>query len=245
MVMLLAEKANIVGELQEAILRLQGFKSFTNPEVQIGLGPINNAFPNATFPIGCIHEFIAASIEDTAATTGFISGLLSLLTKRNGISLWISSSRTLFPPALKQFGIEPDHFIFIDLKNESDVLEAMDEALKCAAVNAVIGQVKNISFKASRRLQLAVEQSQVTGFVLRQNSGKVNPTACVSRWKITHLRSETIDDLPGIGFPAWRVELLKIRNGKPGNWDMQWRDGRLVSLEQIPAFSKEQKQKFG
>jgi protein ImuA len=243
--MLVAEKANIVGELQDAILGMQGFKTLGNPAVKIGLGTLNNAFPNATFPTGCIHEFISTNKEDSAATSGFLAGLLSLLTRGEGTSLWISNSRTLFPPALKQFGIQPDHFIFIDLKKEEDVLEAMDEALKCAAFNAVIGELKNISFKTSRRLQLAVEQSQVTGFILRQNTKMVGTTACVSRWKISHLRSEVIEDLPGVGFPAWKVELLKIRNGKPGSWDMQWKDERLTPLEQVPIIKKEHKQKAG
>ncbi|HYG41271.1 MAG TPA: Error-prone repair protein ImuA [Cytophagales bacterium] len=242
--MLLVEKAKLIGELQGSILRMQGLKSLGSPAAEVGLGAINNAFPNATFPVGCIHEFISASNEDTASTSGFVSGLLSLLMKDGGTGLWISASRTLFPPALKHFGLQPDHFIFIDLKKEKEVLEAMDEALKCAAINAVIGEVKDLSFTASRRLQLAVEQSQVTGFILRQNSRNLGTTACISRWKISHLSSESID-LPGVGFPAWRVELLKIRNGKPGSWDIQWKDGRFVPLQKFPLFIEQQKQKAG
>ena len=67
----------------------------------------------------------------------------------------------------------------------------MEEALKCSALTAVIGEMHEISFTASRRLQLAVEQSQVTGFILRKNSQHINTTACVSRWKITPLISES------------------------------------------------------
>jgi protein ImuA len=25
-----------------------------------------------------------------------------------------------------------------------------------------------------------------------------------------------------MGFPRWEVELLKVRNGKPGKWLVQW-----------------------
>ncbi len=140
----------------------------------------------------------------------------------HGTALWISSSRTLFPPALKNFGVQPDRFIFIDLKNERDVLWTMDEALKCGALTAVVGEMKDLSFTASRRLQLAVEQSKVTGFVLRRDENKKSTTACVSRWKITSLPSASLDDLPGIGIPQWKVELTRIRNGKPGTWVLQW-----------------------
>jgi protein ImuA len=239
------QKADIITKLQASILRLEGFKSATNSVFEDGLGPITKSFPNASFPLGAIHEFLSANEEDTASTSGFLAGLLGSLMGNLGTSLWISSSRTLFPPALKNFGIQPDRFIFIDLKKEKDVLWAMDEALKCGALAAVVGEVREISFTASRRLQLAVEQSQVTGFILRNNSTKVITTACVSCWKITSLPSEPFEDLPGPGFPKWRVELLKIRNGKAGVWDLQWMGGRFKiaskALSKSPSLLQERR----
>ena len=223
-----AIKADIIAALQTDILRLQGFRVNENSVVDLGLGPIKDSFPNGTFPLGCVHEFLSNQPEEEAATAGFISGLLAALVERKGSVMWISSSRTLFPPALKSFGIEPDHFIFIDAQKEKDVLWAMEEALKCGALTAVVGEVNEISFTQSRRLQLAVEQSQVTGFIFRRRYRKLNTTACVSRWKITPLPSICIDDLPGIGFPAWRVELLRVRNGRPGIWNIQLRNGKFL-----------------
>jgi protein ImuA len=215
-------KANAIEELQMEILRLQGFTSVSNTALNIELGPLKEAFPSGSFPLGAVHEFLSTHPEDAAATSGFVSGLLSSLMGNSGITLWISSSRTLFPPALKSLGLEPDRFIFIDIQREKDVLWAVNEALKCGALSAVVGEVREMDFTTSRRLQLAVEHSKVTGFILRNNFRKLNTTACVSRWKITLLPSESIHDLPGIGFPKWRVELLRMRNGKSGVWDMQF-----------------------
>ena len=146
---------------------------------------------------------------------------------------------------MKNFGIQPDRFIFIDLQKEKHVAWAMEEALKCGAVTAVIGEMHEISFTASRRLQLAVEQSQVTGFILRSNPQKLNVTVCVSRWKITALISESPDDLPGIGFPQWKVELLRIRNGKCGSWDVKWEDGRFQQVYKPAIIDKELQKKTG
>lgn len=244
-------RTDVITKLQTDILRLQGFKSGKNTTVDIALGPMEESFPNRSFPLGCVHEFLSANKEDAAATGGFIAAIVASLMGNNGISLWISSSRTLFPPALKTFGIQPDRFIFIDLQKEKDVLWVMDEALRCGALTAVVGEMHEISFTASRRLQLAVEESQVTGFVLRKNysnTGKqagVNTTACVSRWKIAQLPSEPVDDLPGIGFPKWRVELLRIRNGKPGVWDIQWKNGLHYASGHNPALTLTAKQKTG
>jgi protein ImuA len=238
-------KTSIFKNLQTDILRLQGFKTIGNSTLDLGLGSITQSFPNGCFPLGAMHEFLSIRAEDVASTSGFISGLLSSLMGNNGAALWISASRTLFPPALKNFGLSPDRFIFIDLKKEKDVIWAMDEALKCSALAAVIGEVREMDFTTSRRFQLAVEQSQVTGFILRSNYRKLNTTACVSRWKITSLSSESYNDVPGISFPKWRVELLKIRNGKPGVWDLQWIDGRFVPVYNSPAIIPLEQKKAG
>jgi len=243
--MIPAKKTNVIEALQMDILRLQGFNSARNETLDVGLGPILNAFPNRSFPLGALHEFLSERIEHSASTSGFISGLLAALMGNNGTVLWISSSRTLFPPALKSYGIQPDRFIFIDLQKEKDVIWAMDEALKCNALSAVVGEVRELDFTTSRRLQLAVEQSQVNGFILRNQYRNLNPTACVSRWKITSLPSERMDDLPGIGFPTWRVELLRVRNGKSGAWDLQWVDGNFVPVHQSTLITQTQQQKAG
>jgi protein ImuA len=239
------KKAYRIAELQMDILRLEGFNSSSNVILDVGLGPLKDAFPNGSFPLGAVHEFLSARAEDSASTGGFISGLLASLMGNSGTALWISSSRTLFPPALKSFGLEPDRFIFIDLQKEKDVIWAMEEALKCEALSAVVGEIREIDFTASRRLQLAVEQSQVTGFILRNKYRNLNTTACVSRWKITPLSSESVDELPGIGFPKWKVELVRMRNGRSGVWDMQWVEGRFLPVYKRPAVLQEQQKKAG
>ncbi len=224
-------RTDVISKLQTDILRLQGFKTSASSTVDLGLEPLKKAFPNDSFPLGAVHEFITEKIEDIASTTGFIAGLLSTLSASHGIYAWISSSRKLFPPALKLFGVQPDRCIFIDLEKETDVLWAIEEALKCDALTAVVGETKGLSFMASRRLQLAVEKSRVTGFILRNTHRKAETTACVSRWKITPLASTPIDNLPGIGVPTWRVEILRMRNGKAGVWNIQWKSGKFLTEE--------------
>lgn len=232
--MSLGKRSEIFSQLQSDIFRLQRFCPSNNTKLDMELGSILDAFPNRSFPLGAVHEFLSASVEDAAATSGFVGGLLSAIMKTKGTGLWISTSRTLFPPALKALGLDPERFIFLDLKNEKDVLWAMDEALKCAAITTVIGEVRNIDFTQSRRLQLAVEQSKATGFVLRHQVAKPGTTAFVSRWRISSLPSETLDDLPGIGYSGWKVELLRIRNGKPGCWNIRWKHGAFVPVDSAP-----------
>lgn len=217
-----AVKKNIITQLERTILPLEGIKHLTTDNnISLGIKSIENAFPNKRFPVGCMHEFLSTTNIGNAATHGFVAGLLSKLMYLGGVCMWMSASRTIFPAALKTFGIEPEQIIFIDLKKEKDVLYAMDEALKCDKLISVVGELNEINFKQSRRLQLAVEQSRVTGFILRQPRF-VNTIACVSRWRVTSLSSELNNNMPGVGFPRWHIELLKVRNGIPGSWDIEW-----------------------
>lgn len=241
------QKADIIARLQKDILLLQGFKPTLNSTaVDMGLGPIKDAFPNATFPTSAVHEFLSETAEHSAATAGFIGGLLGGLMQHGGACIWIGLSRALFPPALKAFGIEPDRVVFVTLKRERDVLWAMEEALKCEGLAAVVGEMKEIGFTASRRLQLAVEQSRVTGFIHRHQPRNLNTVACVSRWRVTPLASEPEGDMPGVGFPRWNVELLKIRNGRPGAWQVEWSAGRFRPVhEPVPSMPQRQIRKIG
>jgi len=216
-------KADILAQLQKDILPLEGYKPVSGRMGEsVGLGVINQAFPNAQFPLGAVHEFICKGTEEKAAAGGFVAGVLAVLMKRGSVCIWICKTRTIFPLALTAFGIAPEKVIFIELTKEKDMLWAVEEALKCEGLAAVVGELSQLDFTASRRLQLAVEQSRVTGFILRVNPRQLNTTACVTRWQISPIASELPNDLPGVGYPCWNVQLLKVRNGRPGNWRIEW-----------------------
>jgi protein ImuA len=237
-------KKAIISKLQQEILQQEGYRSPpAGAHSLFGLGPIETAFPNNIFPVGTVHEVVCRSSEQVAAAGGFITGLLSVLMQDGGACLWVGLSQTLFAPALKAFGIEPDRVIFFNLLRDEDVLWVMEEALKCTGLAAVIGEVSELSFKQSRRLQLAVEQSRVTGFILRNASKKLGSTACAARWQVGPLPSVPEEGLPGMGLPRWHVELLKVRNGRPGKWVIEWGDGKFVAVTE--PMTIEGRQQYG
>jgi protein ImuA len=241
----LSSRREILASLKGELLSLQGFKHASKNVVDVGLGKVNEAFPNEVFPIGAVHEFMASAPEDLAASTGFIAGIVSALLHNQGVVLWIGLSHTLFPPAVKLFGIEPEHILVVNPKREKDVLWVIEEALKCEGLGAVVGEVASLNFTESRRLQLAVEKSRVTGFILLRTARKQGTTACVTRWQISHLPSSLPDDMPGVGFPRWRVELLKVRNGRPGTWQLEWADGAFRHVPEIQIQNEEAQRKTG
>lgn len=240
------DKAHIIARLQREILPLQGYKPVPGmSKIDTGLGPILKAFPNNTFPCGAIHECIIDGKEGRAATAGFVTALAGKLMGVQGVAIWIGANKMIFPPALAQFSVEPSNVIFINLEKEKDILWATEEALRCEAITCVVSEVPSINFTASRRLQLAVETSRVTGFVLKPLSKYENVTASICKWKVSSLPSDIDDSFPGVGFPQWNVEILKIRNGLPGKWTVSWYDGRFQHTYQQPSIVPLRKQNTG
>ena len=241
-------KENIVSKLQEEILLMEGYKPHVTGCRHIqGLEKIEAAFRNGIFPTAAIHEFICPKAEHTAATAGFISGILASLVRHGGVCLWISTNRRLFASALSTFRIVPDNILFILVDREKDVLWAAEEGLKCKGIAAVIAEASFFTFTQSRRLQLAVEASKATGFIIRSEAGKLATTACIARWQIIPSPSQAMDGLPGVGFPCWQVELQKARNGAPGKWIVEWsaRGFNMVTEQQNNKHIQEEIRKAG
>lgn len=242
---MLSAKQDIIDQLQRDLILLQRHKTALHAvKANTGLAFMAPAFSTSAFPLGAVHEFICNGKEAVAATGGFVSALLSTLMKSTAVTVWISSSGKIFPPAFKSFGLDPDRIIFIQLQKEKDLLWAIEEALKCKGLAAVVCELPELSFTSSRRFQLAVEQSAVTVFILRINPRKLTTTACVTRWQISSLPSEATD-LPGVGFPKWNVELLKVRNGKPASWQVEWAANKFRLNNKVAAIEFGQQKKTG
>lgn len=216
--MITQQKKHNIEVLRNMILEREGFCIDNLRDESIHLGSLNEAFPNKAFPVGAIHEFISESLESAAASAGFISCLISELTKKKGPCLWILGNRRIFPPALKAYDMQPERILFVRPGSPKEALWILEEALKCSSLSTVVGEIGELDMIASRRLQLAVEKSRVTGFLHRYRPRRLENLACVSRWRIEPLPSSGASDMPGIAYPHWKVQLEKIRNGKPGSW---------------------------
>jgi protein ImuA len=216
------KKQEIAKQLQAKINAMQGLGKLSSETAGNRFAPFDAAFPGNVFPTGAIHEFISYEPANAASTNGFISAVTGKLMKDGGLCLWIGNGRKLFPSGLKYFGLEPDRIVFINVLRVKDALWVIEEALKCEALTAVIGEVKELSFTDSRRLQLAVEHSGVTGFIHRYCPRVENAVACTTRWKINSIPSITEDNLPGVGHSSWDIQLIKVRNGRPHSWQVNW-----------------------
>ena len=227
-------KKEILLKLKQDILLWQGFKPEAAGKAErLGLGEIEDAFPGGVFPKRAIHEFITLVPEDAAASDGFIAGLLAIMMEDGAACIWVGTSRRLFPASLSTFNVSPERIIFMDVKTQKEVLWITEEALKCEGLAAVVAELSELSLIESRRLQLAVEESGVTGFILRKDGKKSASTVATARWRISPLPTDSHNGMPGVGFAKWQVELLKVRNGNPGSWVMQWAGECFEEVKQV------------
>lgn len=237
------EKQALLQGLRKQILLLEGFKEPVVTE-QTKLGRINEAFPNKAFPFAALHEFFYYRPEEAAASSAFIAGLLSSCVSKESSIVWVGSSQKIFPPALKWFGLSPHQVLFLNIKKERDVLWAIQEALTCSSLAAVVGELPEINLTTSRRFQLAIEETGVGCFMLRAAPKNLLTTA-VSRWHVQPLHSKVEDGFPGIGHPRWQVKLLKARNGKPGAWNIEWLSGSFRYVSKLAVMHKAAQKQTG
>ena len=143
------KKNELFDKLRGEILAMQGFRTPTMNEKinDFGLGTVQRAFPGGVFPTAAIHEFLSQTPDQSAATSGFIAALAGHLMKDDGMCLWFGMKRTVYPLALSYFGVSPDRVIFIDLKKEKDLLWIIEEGLKCNALAAVVGELRESEFQ--------------------------------------------------------------------------------------------------
>jgi protein ImuA len=186
---------------------------------------------------GALHEIVAAPGANGAAA-GFAAALLSLISRSGDVAgqgalLWCQRRRdademgALYAPGLAAFGLRPEQLLVVQARRDRDVLWAMEEGVKSAALVAVLGEVETLGFTASRRLQLAAEASGVTVLLVRGGDRRISTTsAAITRWKVGSERTGPAK-AGAAHETSWRLELLRCRGGAPGSWIVEWRDGRL------------------
>ncbi|HYH19123.1 MAG TPA: hypothetical protein VD995_10955 [Azospirillum sp.] len=240
---IMPSKAMLLAGLRDRIRRIEGVGGNGARVLPLGVPELDGALPDGGLPLGCLHELAGPEMARGAATA-FAAALLARLAAGEkaggpamGPAVWIVRGRDLHAPGLAAYGLLPDRLIAVRAARDTDALWAMEEALRCRRLSAVLGEVGAVDLTASRRLQLAAEAGGVTGLLLRtgRGAGRVlaEASAAVTRWQIA--AAPSVPDEPGVGPARWRAELLRCRGGRPGSWLLEWRDGGLVVPGPFPA----------
>jgi protein ImuA len=191
---------------------------------------LDKILPDGGLARGALHEVVGPPGAQGAAA-GFAAALMGLMSADQGVVLWCrrdydgQENGELYGPGLAAFGLGPDRLLEVRAGRDHDVLWALEEGLQSTALCAVLGEVSDLSFTASRRLQLAAEARGVPALVLRHNSQSQAVSAAQTRWKVEPARNRAGSDI------KWKLNLLRCRGATADSqledWQVEWRDGRL------------------
>lgn len=179
---------------------------------------VDRWMPHGGLPAGCIHEVKGGSLASAVAFSAILSARIA---SHQGNILFIAPDRSLHPLGLIPYGVRLDQFLYVSTRRSQDLTWAVMETLRCSQVSAVMTVLDGLDLTASRRLQLAAETSGATGFFLG-NAASAPIASPVTRWKVSAIaKSGRFDE------PAWSLDLLYCRGGRPGNWTVEWRNRQL------------------
>lgn len=204
-----------------------------------GIPDIDGRLASGGLRTDALHEVTgtSSSLADDAAATLFAAGLAARSVPANSAILWVMTRRDLFAPALAQAGLPPHRLIYADCSKDEDALAVMEEGLRHGGLATVVGEIVRATMTATRRLQLAAEESATMALMIRrwrrsEDDPLAAPSAAATRWRIGCTPSLELP-VPGIARPRWRIELARQRGGEPHHWIMEGTDeaGRLA----IPA----------
>jgi protein ImuA len=168
---------------------------------------------------GALHEIAAAGEAHLAVASGFALAMSARGAARKS-TVWITEDMALaesgapYGPGLEAFGVVPEHLLTVAAARTRDLLWAMEEALRCRAVAAVIGELRHgeIDSVAVRRLSLAASESGALALLLRASPPHDASTAA-TRWIIGAAPDASL-----------AIELTRNRRGPLGAWTLQWSD---------------------
>ena len=222
-------QADVLASLRARIAQIEGV-GCRHATLPFGVEALDRHLPGGGIALGNLHDIAGSpDLADDAAATIFLAGLLARV---EGIVFWCLRWRDLYAPALHLAGLHPDRIIFVEAGTDINVLVAVEECLRQPGLGGVVGELKKITLTASRRLQLAAEESGVPAFIFRRASPvgeNAEGTAAATRWRVRACPSERLG-IPSLGRPRWELALERVRGGEPQLWTVEGCDaqGRIA-----------------
>jgi protein ImuA len=202
----------------------------------------------AAAPGGLLHEVFSSEQRNSGAALGFTFGLARpLLTPSRPALIYLQLTADTqemgFPYAMgfASFGVGADQIVLGRVDTLTELLWAMEEAIACKAVAAVIADIAQehemLDFKVSRRLSLRAAAARTSAFMLRYGSGR-EASAAKLRWRVMPAVSMEVEFDPlAPGPPRYSVTLEKSRLGAAAqrlegqSFELDWVDHGFVVVE--------------
>ena len=207
--------------LRARVRRLEGVGGVRHGVTPTGAVAIDAALPGGGLARGALHAvagLAAGGVDEDGAVAGFTAALAGLLAGPRTV-LWFGRRADLYAPGLAAMGLGPERLLVAVVPKPRALLWAMETALGCPAIGAVVGEADDVDLTEGRRLQLAASASGGAALLI----GAEGAAAAVTRWQVAAAPSPAPDDLPGLGRPRWALELACCKGATGGGrWLVEW-----------------------
>jgi protein ImuA len=218
-------RAKVVHELRRLLPRMEGFAAQARA-LSFGLPALDSHLPGG-LALAALHEVAPETDGDGAAAFGFIAALLSRIpnpsrTAKGGPLLIVLSARDTAQYGLPSghglngLGVDPARVILVETANEKQTLWVLEEALRSHAPAAVAGTIERLDLKRSQKLHLVAGEAALPLILLRP-ARAAEASAAATRWRVGAAQAAR-DRFGLIARPRWRLNLERCRNGRPGEW---------------------------
>ena len=189
--------------------------------VSAGCTALDNCLPNGGYRPGSVIEYLRTTSACGASYLAFQAAAQALRSSEGGYLVVVDVQHQFYPPALPAHGIDLSRVIFVRPQSQSDAIWSIDQCLRTSAVAAVVADLEAIDDRTARRLQLAAEQGEGLGFLVRSIAARRRPSWAEVQWVVRSqdkLASRQATQATG-GLATHRrfqVQLTRVRGGKAG-----------------------------
>ncbi len=175
--------------------------------VRSGCDSLDSLLPQRGFRRGTLVEWLADGAGTGVETLAMAAAVEAC---RDGRALVVLDRRhEFYPPAAARLGIELQNLIVVHTDSKADDHWALDQALRCPGVAAVLAWPQQLDGRTFRRLQLAAEGAAGLGLLIRPLAARHEPSWADVRLEVQPEPSEDCNR-------RLRVRLLRCRGSDVG-----------------------------
>ncbi|MEZ6123049.1 MAG: hypothetical protein R3C49_07725 [Planctomycetaceae bacterium] len=188
-----------------------------------GFQALDRLLPDGGLPSGCVVEWISQS--DGLRTASLALSCAKNLLRRPGALAVVDAAHEFHPVSLSHLGIPLSRLLLIRpsgidltesnrsappgaMKSQTSVLLketlwSLEQLARCAGISVVLAWIDRLSVTAQRRLQLAVEHSGATVFLMR-------PATALAQTSWADFRFH-VQSTPNTGSSAQQLDVRLVR----------------------------------
>jgi protein ImuA len=203
--------SQLIETLRGQIARLEGVHRPVSPEgVSSGCVALDRLLPGGGFRRGTLVEWLSGA--DGAGAASLAIAAAREACREGGAVVVLDPRHEFYPPAAVRAGIAPHGLLVVQPATEADSCWALDQALRCLGVAALLAWPDRLDGRTFRRLQLAAEEGGCLGLLLRPQAVLAEPS-----WADVRLK---VEPLPALEAAAagrrLKIDLLRCRHGAGG-----------------------------